>query len=152
MILSLQLWPATSSLRGQCYVSKHQGLCLQAAAKAMAVAMTEISSSCYIKGQGYGCAAGEVEITRTAQVCACPHTLDPITRNQLNLKLRSKLVHAYIMTVPVQAPASPRPTSCSCVYGYPPPHARLGHLPYACRPRTPTLYSQHPLDLQDTAP
>lgn len=41
-----------------------------AVAKAMARAMTAISSSCYTKGKGYGCAAGEAEITKTASVCA----------------------------------------------------------------------------------
>ena len=40
-----------------------------AVAKAMARAMTEISSSCYTKGKGYGCAAGEAEIKKTATVC-----------------------------------------------------------------------------------
>lgn len=39
-----------------------------AIAKAMALAMTKISSSCYVKGKGYGCTAGKAEITKTATV------------------------------------------------------------------------------------
>ena len=45
----------------------------RAVAEAMALAMTKITSSCYTKGKGYGCTAGDAEIKKTATVCARPH-------------------------------------------------------------------------------
>ena len=45
---------------------------LQAVAKAMALAMTEVSAACLVKGSGYACAAGEAEIISTAEVSASP--------------------------------------------------------------------------------
>lgn len=54
-----------------------------AVAKAMARAMTAISSSCYTKGKGYGCAAGEAEITKTATVCAPSSQLIALSTLQL---------------------------------------------------------------------
>lgn len=50
-----------------------------AVAKAMAIAMTEVLSGCYVQGSGFGCVAGTTEITKTAKVSASISPASPST-------------------------------------------------------------------------
>lgn len=47
-----------------------QSECMQAIAKAAALAITAVSADCVIEGQGHACALGVAEITETAEVCS----------------------------------------------------------------------------------